>query len=213
VCFFSLHFSLRFFTFCRLYVKAKSNIKNEKSRPFYPIPKGSCAGIFLSPRVIGTDFLTLEGRGKRKCVPASPSPHHPRNPHLAPHFLSASNHRLHLFHRNPHILTELLKSHQLMLLFIKMLLYFLNQVTAVAFTFSGDDLDVFRINAQSCQLGSHSTASKFTIKMQQIPETFSVPFRYYRKIYGLFNFLSQRLAIADSFKNIKISEENFQKGI
>ncbi len=100
-----------------------------------------------------------------------------------------------------------------MLLFMEMLLYFLNQVTAVAFIFSGDDLDVFRINAQSCQLGFHSTASKFTIKMQQTPGTFSVPFRYYRKIYGLFNFLSQRLGIADSFKNIKISEENFQKGI
>ncbi len=73
-----------------------------------------------------------------------------------------------------------------MLLFMEMLLYFLNQVTAVAFIFSGDDLDVFRINAQSCQLGFHSTASKFTIKMQQTPGTFSVPFRYYRKIYGLF---------------------------
>src|SRR5690606_14231147 len=76
-----------------------------------------------------------------------------------------------------------------MLLFMKVLLYFLNQVTAVAFTFSCDDLDVFRINAQSCQLGFHSTASKFTIKMQQTHGTFSVPFRYYRKIYGLFPFL------------------------
>src|SRR5690606_29391618 len=74
-----------------------------------------------------------------------------------------------------------------MLLFMKVLLYFLNQVTAVAFTFSRDDLDVFRINAQSCQLGFHSTASKFTIKMQQTHGTFSVPFRYYRKIYGLFS--------------------------
>src|SRR5690606_24970679 len=98
-----------------------------------------------------------------------------------------------------------------MLLFMKMLLYFLNQLTAVAFTFSGDDLDVFRINAQSCQLVFHSTASKFTIKMQQTHGIFSVPFRYYRKIYGLFNFLSQRLGIADSFKKHKNQRGKFSK--
>src|SRR5690606_42104567 len=86
-----------------------------------------------------------------------------------------------------------------MLLFMEMLLYFLNQVTAVAFTFSRDDLDVFRINAQSCQLGFHSTASRFTIKMQQTHGTFSEPFRYYRKIYGLFPLSPFPFAFAFAF--------------
>ena len=87
--------------------------------------------------------------------PRTSHPHPFSSPHLppSPPSTSPSDHRLYLGQRNPHILTELLKSHGLMLLFMEMLLYFLNQVTAVAFTFSRDDLDVFRINAQSCQLG------------------------------------------------------------
>ena len=58
-----------------------------------------------------------------------------------------------------------------------------DQVAAVAFTFAGDELDVFGVDADSGEAGFHFCGSACPKKVGKQNETFSVGGRQYRKIF------------------------------
>ena len=62
---------------------------------------------------------------------------------------SVSDDFLHGFVGNAHIGAEFLYGEDLMFLFVQRGFYFQDQIAAVAFTFSGDALDVFGVNAEA----------------------------------------------------------------
>ena len=72
-----------------------------------------------------------------------------------------TNKRLYGLERKTHVGAEFFDGDQLVIAFIEVDLNFQEEITAVAFTFAGDALDVFGVDAKPDESGFHGSVLQF----------------------------------------------------